>query len=62
MNKIRTLKSIDVSCVNLSISTPLGASNKSIINKQLNFGPNNKNVNASFLTKVRNFIAECDGA
>jgi len=44
------------------ISNPLGTSNKSIINQKLNLGPNNRNVNQSFLDKFRNFIQEYDGA
>jgi hypothetical protein len=44
------------------ISNPLGASNKSIINQKLNLGPNNRNVNQSFLNNFRNFIKEYDGA
>ena len=44
------------------ISNPLGNSNKSIINRKLNLGPNNRNVNAQFLNNFRNFIKEYDGA
>jgi len=44
------------------ISNPLGTSNKSIINQKLNLGPNNRNVNQSFLDNFRNFIQEYDGA
>jgi hypothetical protein len=44
------------------ISTKLGNSNTSIINQKLNLGPNNRNVNQSFLNNFRKFIQEYDGA
>jgi hypothetical protein len=44
------------------ISTPLGSSNKSIINQKLILGPNNRNVNQSFLNNFRKFIEDYDGA
>ena len=44
------------------ISTKLGNSNTSIINQKLNLGPNNGNVNQSFLNNFRKFIEDYDGA
>ena len=44
------------------ISTKLGNSNTSIINQKLYLGPNNRNVNQSFLNNFRKFIQEYDGA
>jgi len=44
------------------ISTKLGNSNTSIINQKLNLGPNNRNVNQSFLNNFRKFIEDYDGA
>ena len=61
-NKPRSSVDIFDAMVKKLISNPLGASNKSIINQKLNLGPNNRNVNQSFLNNFRNFIKEYDGA
>lgn len=61
-NKPRSSTDIFDLMVKKLILTPLGSSNKSIINKQLYLGPDNRNVNQSFFNNFRNFIAEYDGA
>jgi len=61
-NKSQSSTDIFDAMVKKLISTPLGTSNKSIINQKLNLGPNNRNVNQSFLNDFRKFIAEYDGA
>jgi hypothetical protein len=61
-NKSQSSTAIFDAMVKKLISTPLGTSNKSIINQKLNLGPNNRNVNQSFLNDFRKFIAEYDGA
>jgi hypothetical protein len=64
-NGIKTSRSSTVifdAMVKKLISTKFGNSNKSIINQKLNLGPNNRNVNQSFLNNFRNFIKEYDGA
>jgi|TARA_Y100000389_G_scaffold190380_1_gene215157 hypothetical protein len=64
-NGIKTSRSSTVifdAMVKKLISTPLGSSNKSIINQKLVLGPNNRNVNQSFLNNFRKFIEDYDGA
>ena len=61
-NKPRSSTDIFDAMVKKLISNPLGTSNKSIINQKLNLGPNNRNVNQSFLNNFRKFIQEYDGA
>jgi len=61
-NKPRSSTDIFDAMVKKLISIPLGTSNKSIINQKLNLGPNNRNVNQSFLNNFRKFIQEYDGA
>lgn len=61
-NKSQSSTAIFDAMVKKLISTPLGTSNKSIINQKLNLGPNNRNVNQSFLNDFRKFIEEYDGA
>jgi len=61
-NKTQSSTDIFDAMVKKLISNPLGTSNKSIINQKLNLGPNNRNVNQSFLNNFRKFIQEYDGA
>jgi len=61
-NKPRSSTAIFDAMVKKLISTKFGNSNTSIINQKLNLGPNNRNVNQSFLNNFRNFIQEYDGA
>ena len=61
-NKQRSSTVIFDAMVKKLISTKLGNSNTSIINQKLNLGPNNKNVNQSFLNNFRKFIEDYDGA
>lgn len=61
-NKPRSSTAIFDAMVKKLISTPLGSSNKSIINQKLILGPNNRNVNQSFLNNFRKFIEDYDGA
>jgi hypothetical protein len=61
-NKQRSSTFIFDAMVKKLISTKLGNSNTSIINQKLNLGPNNKNVNQSFLNNFRKFIEDYDGA
>ena len=61
-NKPSSSTAIFDAMVKKLISNPLGTSNKSIINQKLNLGPNNRNVNQSFLNNFRKFIQEYDGA
>ena len=62
INKTQSSAAIFDAMVKKLISNPLGSSNKSIINQKLNLGPNNRNVNQSFLNNFRKFIQEYDGA
>ena len=61
-NKPRSSTVIFDAMVKKLISTKLGNSNTSIINQKLNLGPNNGNVNQSFLNNFRKFIEDYDGA
>jgi hypothetical protein len=61
-NKPRSSTVIFDAMVKKLISTKLGNSNTSIINQKLNLGPNNRNVNQSFLNNFRKFIEDYDGA
>lgn len=61
-NKPRSSTVIFDAMVKKLISTKLGNSNSSIINQKLNLGPNNREVNQSFLNNFRKFIEDYDGA
>ena len=61
-NKPRSSTVIFDAMVKKLISTKLGNSNTSIINQKLNLGPNNREVNQSFLNNFRKFIEDYDGA